>query len=177
MAKPSLKRETIKGIQTENAFNMAKFGDVNELTRKKGIPTQKNGCGTACCVAGHIVAAAKRLGLPMLTPKQADRAAELAEARRFYGKTLTPTQAKLADRCLDDKSAGEEGLEVDDVAVIARDVWASQYGKAAAEKLDFFGRTVTTDLYDLENVTAESAVEHLRTGAPLEVQETENSDF
>jgi hypothetical protein len=145
--KPSLKRETIKGILTENAFNMSRFGDAKELTRKKGIPTQKNGCGTACCIAGHIVSAAKRLDLPM----------------------LTPAQTKLADRVV------EHDTDCDPVAIMAREVWAQQYGSEAARKLDFYANSVD-DIHTMEHITAESAVAHIRTGAPLEVRAADEDE-
>jgi hypothetical protein len=166
--KPSLKRETIKGILTENAFNMSRFGDAKELTRKKGIPTQKNGCGTACCIAGHIVSAAKRLDLPMLTPAQAIRA-ELLAYRRSYGVKLTAAQTKLADRVV------EHDTDCDPVAIMAREVWAQQYGSEAARKLDFYANSVD-DIHTMEHITAESAVAHIRTGAPLEVRAADEDE-
>lgn len=171
--KPSLKRETVKGILTEEAFNMASFGDAEELTRKKGIPTQKGGCGTACCIAGHIVSAGRRLGLPMLTRAQATRACELREAIDYQGGPVTPAQKKLADRVLRDQSVENGDHEVDDVAIIARDPWASQYGKEEAERLDFYGRTINYS-HDLEDVTAKSAVAHLRKGTPLEAPDSDD---
>lgn len=50
-----LKEETIKGILEEGAFNMGSWGSPEHVS------TGKVDCGTACCIAGHIVAAAARL--------------------------------------------------------------------------------------------------------------------
>lgn len=64
--KPSLKRETIKGILTEGAFDMEKWGSPALVTKRSAhnLDDIHESCGTACCIAGHIVAAASRLKLP-----------------------------------------------------------------------------------------------------------------
>lgn len=54
-----LKQETINGILQEGAFDMSDFGCMLQLE------TGKVGCGSACCIAGHIVAAAVRLDIPL----------------------------------------------------------------------------------------------------------------
>jgi hypothetical protein len=71
MKKKSLKAETIKGILTEDAFDMLTWEYLGRLRKmKKSIPGAD--CGSPCCIAGHIVAAAARLGM-RLPSKEAYR--------------------------------------------------------------------------------------------------------
>lgn len=136
--KPSLKAETIKGILTEGAFDMSHFGNLDELVRlKKTVPN--NSCGTACCIAGHIVAAGTRLGI------KAERGRIAAE----YNKKNNFSRA--------------EGLRASEVEVeeVAKDMWSRIYGKASAERLDFYGY-FSENGDDLKQVTPEEAVAHLR---------------
>lgn len=170
MAKPSLKRATIEGIQTEGAFAMDKWGQENVLTKKVNKRTSKKNptCGTACCIAGHVVAAARRMGMPVLTPKKIALAWQLYYAE-LDGKTLTKKQEELVSRV---QKWNEDGSTI---AVIARDAWAQAYGKKDAARLDFYGQTLEDNedspSQDLEYVTPESAVNHIRHNTPLEAVE------
>jgi hypothetical protein len=56
-----LREETIKGLRAEGAFDMDYYGQIESLVENK--------CGTACCLAGHIVAAAARLGITIDIPE------------------------------------------------------------------------------------------------------------
>jgi hypothetical protein len=61
-----LREEVAKSIMAEGQFDMTEFGWINELTDKKLIWLRnalKFATGTPCCIAGHIVAVAHRLGL------------------------------------------------------------------------------------------------------------------
>jgi hypothetical protein len=56
-----LKQKVIENIRKEG-FDMGYWGSFDEVSKGHII----NGdCGTACCIAGHIVAAAAQLNLPI----------------------------------------------------------------------------------------------------------------
>lgn len=55
-----LKQKVIENIQKEGALNMDYYGHLPYLLN--GDPRDVS-CGTACCLAGHIVAAAAQLNL------------------------------------------------------------------------------------------------------------------
>lgn len=60
-----LKQRVIENIQKEGAFDMDYYGHLSELLA--GEPGSQE-CGTACCLAGHIVAAAAQLELSIPDP-------------------------------------------------------------------------------------------------------------
>lgn len=147
----TLKEETIKGILAEGAFDMSNFGDDQEI--KRANRGKKKFCGTACCVAGHIVAAAARLGRKIPTT------AELVQAQEYYYASGT---RQYPSPFITKPEVGTE----DSTALAARVVWARAYGKESASKLDFYAQdeemaTHNTYLSDLEDVPASAAVAHL----------------
>jgi hypothetical protein len=60
-----LKQRVIENIRKEGAFDMDYYGSFEKLA--SGNPEDVD-CGTACCLAGHIVAAAAQLGLSIPEP-------------------------------------------------------------------------------------------------------------
>lgn len=143
----TLKEETIKGLQNDKAFNMATFGTACTIIKKnKG---RKNYCGTASCIAGHIVAAAARLGRKV--PEEV-----LAE----YGHS--PTKDDLYFKGTD--LMNKLGLDDDSgtpTARAARYIWARSYGAYKANELDFYANNFAPNC-DLEDITAEQAIEYLK---------------
>lgn len=128
----SLKQEVIKGLKTEDALNMADFGYFEELRTARSIPGSARSCHTACCLAGHIVAAAKRIGMPI------------------------PTSRQLRDVPGGTDEFGH--VDYERVPKAARALWASVYGQKSARKLAFYpisGR-------NLHSVKPEEVVAHVR---------------
>lgn len=133
MAK-SLKREVVKALKIESAVDMSEFGNLPGLRRTKKLPKPAEGCGTACCLAGHIVLAASRLRMPI------------------------PRQKQLSGIMRRDRF-GE--LDCDDVAIAARHIWAQAYGENAAQRLDFY-RSPGSFRTSLSTVPAQDVINHVR---------------
>jgi hypothetical protein len=55
-----LREHVADRILTEEAFNMRNFGMLNDLK----FPNPAT-CGSACCIAGHIITGAAELGIPL----------------------------------------------------------------------------------------------------------------
>lgn len=130
----SLKRETTRGILTEGAFDMGRFGELNKLTGSTIIPGTKatvKSCHTPVCMAGHIVAAAKRCRIRI--PKLDE--CYVLDSQDGYGN---------------------------DVALVARQIWANVYGEEDAKRLDFYGERISTNRMDFDDVTPQVAVDHIR---------------
>lgn len=153
----TLKEETIKGILAEGAFDMSEFGDDTEI--KKRNRGKKTFCGTSCCVAGHIVAAAARLKRKIPTKTQ------LRDAQEHYCQENYVYPAPFITT--------DVGTE-DDTAMAARAIWARSYGKDSAANLDFYATGPEMQHYvqlgihngrgsfsALAQVPAEAAVAHL----------------
>lgn len=154
----TLKEETIKGILAEGAFEMSNFGYLDDI-RTRNHRGRKKFCGTACCVAGHIVAAARRLDRDVLTEKQvSEKENDWYASGGYFSERTPPAGVVVITR---------HGWE-DPVAVAARAVWARAYGKESAAKLDFYaqGPEMVDYGHDLENVPASAAVEHLNNITP-----------
>lgn len=141
----TLKEETIRGLRNDKAFNMAEFGDACEIARKNR--RRKNYCGTASCVAGHILAAGARLGRKV--PK------ELLTDFDYGAKAILYEKGG--------QLMGELGLDDtgDATARAARFLWACAYGKESANKLDFYGEDFAPHT-DLDDITAPQAIAHLK---------------
>lgn len=130
--KPSLKREVVKGLQAEGALNMLEFGNYKRLSKlRKKLPGEKN-CHTACCLAGHIIAAAARLDLPIPT-----------------GRDVKRTVSK------DERGYPDWAPE----ARIARVLWAEAYGEKESKRLQFVSGS---NILRMSQVTPEQAVAHVR---------------
>lgn len=147
----TLKEETIKGIQAEGKFDMSNFGEFTDLKKRSNM------CGTACCIAGHIVAAAARLGREL--PKVRDC------EERYDRKTDRYKISKLAEN-LEQKGIESEDSPVPDAA---RLVWARAYGKESANALDFYarGEDFSNPGFTLSNVPPEEAIAHLERVAKI----------
>lgn len=141
----TLKQETIKGLQNDKAFNMAEFGDACEIAKKNR--SRKNYCGTASCVAGHILAAGARLGRKV--PK------ELLTDFDYGAKAIL---YKKGSQLMEKLGLSDNG---DPTARAARFLWARSYGKESANKLDFYGEDFAPHT-DLDDITAPQAIEHLK---------------
>jgi hypothetical protein len=122
-----LKQTVIDNIRAEG-FDMEYFGALDDL--KRG---EVKGCGTACCIAGHIVAAAARLKLT--TPGR----------KQHYMEDLST------------------------VDVLARQIWADQYGQGQADRLCFGSYTDPVDdaWGELSLVTPEEAIAHINGADPV----------
>lgn len=94
-----LKQQTVRRILTEGKFDMHRYGNVDELVIPK--------CGTACCIAGNIIAAAADLGLP------------IPDGYGFISKVHL-------DNCRTSRASA-----------VARELWAQYYGSEEAERLQF----------------------------------------
>lgn len=111
-----LKQRVIENIQKEGAFDMNYYGHLLELLA--GEPGSQE-CGTACCLAGHIVAAAAQLEL------------------------------SIPDDCIS-------------IPIMARQIWAIQYGHEEANRLDFNNRWG-----DLHHVTVQEIINHINGERPV----------
>lgn len=114
----TLKEETIKGLQNDKAFNMAEFGDACAIAKKNR--RRKNYCGTASCVAGHILAAGARLGRKV--PK------ELLTEFHYGPKAILYEKGEMLMSKLGLWHNG------DPTARAARFLWARAYGKDSAQQ-------------------------------------------
>lgn len=155
----TLKEETIRGIKAEGAFDMSKFGGYAE--HKENNRNRKNYCGTACCLAGHIVAAARRLGRDLPNAK------ELEE--RYIARTETYVDPYK-------QIFQEKGLRDDYEAVprAARLAWARSYGIKSANELDFYAEGPEMETRDkfgnyvgMSQVPPEAAINHLNRVATI----------
>lgn len=142
----TLKSETLKGLQQDQAFDMSNFGEACDLVKKN--KRRKNYCGTASCVAGHIVAAGARLGRKV--PKELLKDQAYDKHGNYIGDPGRELMLKLG--LSDDGS--------DPVARTARFLWARSYGKESANKLDFYAERFAPG-EDLRDVTPAQAIEHL----------------
>ena len=140
----TLKEETIKGLEKDKTFNMSNFGEAKDIfSKNKG---RKNYCGTASCVAGHIVAAGARLGRKV--PKEL-LLAPFDKNGNYKGEPADQLMTKL-------------GLihTGDPTAATARYLWARSYGRERANKLDFYAETFAEGK-NLDDVTPAEAIQHL----------------
>lgn len=138
----TLKEETIKGLTQEGKFNMCEFGDYKKQRR-----STKN-CGTACCLAGHIVSAAARLGRALPKPSELTEKYDPAS-----GSFTEPAR----------ESFQKKGLRYDDneTAMAARLVWARSYGVKSANALDFYAESPEMFDYPMSQVPPTAAIVHL----------------
>lgn len=132
----TLKDETIKGIQAEGQYNQADFGYYADH--------QTGQCNTPTCIAGHIVAAAARLGRKLPD-----------------GEFLDSNDANAVFKA---KGLTDDG---DDTPRAARLLWARAYGKNSANELDFYAHS--DDMYkaykdagwDMRSIPPSVAINHL----------------
>lgn len=123
-----LRETVIDRLQSENMLHMQYFSNLREL---------KNSCKTACCIAGHIVAAAYELNIRV--------------------PATSTSYPPIGD-------ADYDGERHHPVAAAARAVWASQYGKEEANRLRFTEDGWGSEIQD---VTAEEAIAHLNGSEPV----------
>jgi hypothetical protein len=155
----TLKQETIRGLSTKGSFKMSTFGWIRRLLKLKSIPGTRDrklkdpySCGTACCGAGHIVAAATRL----------DRKLNMREIDAEYTRRqlCPPKQLIYAD---DTDPYNKYVDNESEVARAARVHWARSYGNQEARRLGF---TSAEWGEDLDGVTPEMYIAHLEGSKP-----------
>lgn len=137
-----LKAKTIESILLEDQFDMANFGSVQNLTQPH--------CGTACCIAGHIVHAASQLGMELPFAYKGPEGYIEFDQPAYKAFSIA------------------ENLEYDyhPTAKTARVLWAKVYGVTEANRLEFDEGWTS----DLQEVTPEQAVAHLSGATPDEAQ-------
>ncbi len=142
----TLKQEVIKALENDKNFDMSTFGEACDLV--KNNKKRKNYCGTASCIAGHIVAAGARLGrtVPKILLKN--------DGYDKKGNHIGDPGAELMSRL------GLNDYGTDPVARCARVLWARAYGKESANKLDFFADKFAQGAA-LIDVTPQQAIDHL----------------
>lgn len=138
-----LKQATIESISTEGAFDMADFGNVAELVEPS--------CNTACCIAGHIVHAAAKLGMHVPFQFKGPYGEDLFDAAKY----------QVAKHTL-----GLTSYDYNPTARTARALWAQVYGAAEADRLEFDDGWRTS----FEDVTPAHAIAHLNGQTPDEAQ-------
>ena len=144
----TLKEETIAGLQQEGKYDQSDFGNYEQQRRSK------KHCGTSCCIAGHIVAAAARLGRKL--PKKSELESKYDPITCKY---IEPAKSALEAK----------GLKFDDneTAQAARLVWARAYGVKSANELDFYSEGPELRQYDMMHTPPSAAITHLNRVAAI----------